>query len=219
MKILVLSCDKNSDLFDAFHHCIEKYWPNHPEIIYAMETLKNPYYKTICHNEPLDHWTKRIRETLNDIDDDQILIMMDDCFIRKPVDVQRIEYLSQELKGNIAHFCFEKSWDINDINTDILGMKRRPHGSDYEVCINCGLWQRDKLIDVLQRDSNPWDVELKQDNRGYDYYINSGEYIIDWGYVTWIPTGIFKGRWCRNIIPFFEAEGISIDYSTRGFHE
>ena len=219
MKILVLSCDKSEDTFDAFHHCIEKYYPDHPEIIYATETIKNPYYKTICHNEPLERWTKRIRETLNDIDDEQILIIMDDFFIRQPVDTKKIEYLSKQLKGNIAVFCFEKSYDENDEETDVIGMKKRQHGSDYEVSINCGLWDKNKLIDVLERDSDPWDIELNQDNRGYDYYINSGEYIIDWGYVTWIPTGLFKGRWCRNIIPFFEKEGIKIDYEKRGFYD
>ena len=219
MKILVLSCDKNEDLFEPFHHCIEKYWKNHPEIIYATETIKNPYYKTINVDYPLEQWTKRIRETLKEIDDGQILIIMDDCFIRQPVDTKRIEYYSKKLKDNIAMFEFEKSWDINDIETNIKGMKMRPHGSEYEVCVNCGLWQKDKLIDVLSRDSDPWDVELNQDNRGYDYYINSGDYIIDWGYVTWIPTGVFKGRWCRNIIPFFEKEGIVIDYDKRGFYD
>lgn len=219
MVIVVLSCDKNIDTFDAFHHCMEKYYPNHPEIIYATETVKNPYYKTICHNEPLSRWTKRIRKTLNDINDEQILIIMDDCFIRGPVDTKRIEYLSTQLKGNIATFCFEKSYDENDTTTNIIGMKKRQHGSPYEVSINCGLWQKDKLIDVLSRDSDPWDVELNQDNRGYDYYINSDDYIIDWGYVTWIPTGLFKGKWCRNIIPFFEKEGITIDYSKRGFYD
>lgn len=184
-----------------------------------METIKNPYYDTICKNYPLDLWTKRIRETLQEIDDKQILIIMDDFFIRQPVDTKRIEYLKRHLKGNIATFCFEKSWDSNDIPTDIKGMKKRPKGADYEVCINCGIWDRDKLIDVLSRDSNPWDVELNQDNRGYDYYINASDYIIDWGYKTWIPTGLFKGRWCRNIIPFFEQEGIKIDYEKRGFYD
>ena len=48
MKILVLSCDKNIDTFDAFSHCMEKYYKNHPEVIYTTETVKNPYYKTIC---------------------------------------------------------------------------------------------------------------------------------------------------------------------------
>ena len=45
MVILVCSCDKDGDLFEPFHHCIEKYYPEHPEIIYATETIKNPYYK------------------------------------------------------------------------------------------------------------------------------------------------------------------------------
>lgn len=218
MTILVLSCDKNQDIFDAFHYCMEKYYPTHPEIIYATETIQNPYYKTINKNYPLNLWTKRIRETLNEIDDEQILIMIDDCFIRKHVDTKRIEYLSTQLKGNVASFGFEKSYDVNDEETDVIGMKKRQHGSAYEVAINCGLWQKDKLIHVLDRDSDPWDVELNQDNKGYDYYINSGDYIIDWGYITWEPTGLFKGKWCKNIIPFFEKEGIKVDYEKRGFY-
>lgn len=217
MKILVLSCDKNDDTFEAFYHCIEKYYPSHPEVIYTTETIKNPYYKTISYNIPLERWTERIRKTLNDIDDEQILIIMDDYFIRKQVDVERIEYLSKQLKGNIAVFYFEKSFDENDTETNIVGMKKRQHGSAYEVAINCGLWQKDKLIDVLERNTDPWDIELNQDNKGYDYYINSGDYIIDWGYVTYIWTGICRGKWCRNVVPFFEQEGIKIDYERRGF--
>ena len=219
MKIVVPSCDKCADLFDVFHHCIEKYYPNHPEIIYITETIKNPYYKTICKNYSLEKWTVKIREALKEIDDEQILIIVDDYFIRQPVDKKRIEYLSNQLKGNIACFYFEKSYDENDEETNIEGMKRRQHGSEYEVAISCGLWDRNKLIDVLYGEYNPWDVEFRSDGRGYDYYINSGDYIIDWGYVTWIPTGVFRGKWCRNLIPFFEKEGIEIDYSKRGFFD
>ena len=219
MKILVLSCDKNEDTFYAFHHCIEKYYPNHPEIIYAMETKQNPYYKTICHNIPLEKWSVRIRKTLEEIDDDQILLMMDDCFIRNSVDTKRIEYLSKNLKGNIAVFGFEKSYDDNDEETNIIGMKKRQHNSIYEVALNCGLWDKNKLIDCLKGSYTPWQIEFNNDNCGYDHYINSGDYIIDWGYITWIPTGIFRGRWCKNIIPFFEKEGIKIDYGKRGYND
>lgn len=217
MKILVLSCDKNEDLWFPFHHCIEKYWEEHPEIIYATESKINPYYKTICHNEPLERWTKRIRKTLKDISDDKILIIMDDYFIRQKVDIKRIKYVNKHLKNNIACFYFEKSFDNNDENTPYKDFKKRQHGSNYEVSINCGLWQKDKLINVLERDTNPWDIELNQNNKGYDYYINSGDYIIDWGYVTYIWTGICRGKWCRNVVPFFEKEGIKINYERRGF--
>ena len=219
MIILVPSCDKNQDLFDAFHHCIEKYYPNHPEIIYVTETIQNPYYKTICKNYAIEQWTLRIREALKEIDDEQILMIMDDYFIRQPVDEKRIEYLSKQLKDNIAMFCFEKSYDVNDEETEIIGIKKRKHGAEYEVPINCGLWDKNKLIDILKGEHNPWYVEFARDNCGYDFYINSGDYIIDWGYETWIPTGVFRGKWCRNVVPFFEKEGIEVDYSIRGFND
>ena len=216
MVIVVLSCDKNEDLWQPFHILIEKYYPNHPEIIYATETLKNPYYKTICKNYPLELWTKRIRETLNEINDNIILTMMDDDFIREPVDWKRIEYLKRQIKGNMGAIYFEKSFDKHDMETNIKGIKQRQHGSDYEVCINCGIWQKDKLLRIIERDSDPWDVELNQDNKGYDFYINSGEYIIDWGYRTYVYANICRGKWCREIVPFFEKEGIGISNRKRG---
>lgn len=217
MVILVLSCDKGKDIFDAFHHCMEKYWSNHPKIIYATESIKNPYYETISKNYPLKQWTKRIRETLEEIPDNEILIMIDDCFIRNKVDEERIEYARSNLKGNIAMFNFEKSFDNNDIETNLKDFKKRSKGSPYEISIMCGLWDKKKLIDILEGEHDPWYVEENPNPKGYDFYINSGEYIIDWGYVTYIPSGLVKGKWTRNIIEFFEKEGIKIDYEKRGF--
>lgn len=217
MKVLVLSCDKNADLFMPFWHCIEKYWPEHPEIIYTTETVKNPYYRTICRNYPLNRWTRRVRETLAEIEDDKVLAMVDDYFIRQPVDLKRIAYAEGHLQGNIAVLNFEKAWDRNDRETRLEGFKMRPHGAPYEVSIMCGLWQREKLIKVLDRDCDPWTIELEQDNKGFDYYINSGDYIIDGGYKTFQYMGVKRGKWCREVVPFFEKEGIEIDYSKRGF--
>ena len=217
MKVLVLSCDRNADLFEPFHHCIEKYWESHPEVIYSTESVTNPYYKTICKNYELSQWTRRIRETLTELHDEQVLVMVDDYFIRQPVDEGRIAYASEHLKGNIAVLNFEKAYDPNDKDTALDGFKMRQHGADYEVSIMCGLWQREKLIAVLDRDCDPWTIELEQDSKGFDYYINSSEYIIDGGYKTWQYMGIKRGKWCRKIVPFFEKEGIEVDYSIRGF--
>lgn len=219
MKILVCSCDKDEDIFYAFYHCMEKYYPKHPEIIYATETIKNPYYKTISINYPLELWTKRIRETLKLIEDDKILLMIDDLFIREPVDIERIKYAEENLKGNIACLNFEKVFNKNDTPTKIEGFKLRQKGSEYEISLMCGIWDKNKLIDILSEDSDPWSVEYKQNTKGYDYLINSGDYIINWGYETFKHCGLKMGKWCREVIPFFEKEGIEIDYSKRGFYD
>ena len=226
MVIFICSCDKDEDTFEPFHHCIEKYWEKHPQIIYTTETKQNPYYKTINKNYPIEKWTKRIRETLQEIEDKEILLMMDDLFIRKPVDEERIEYARVILEhnknrydGNIALINFEKEYD--DLNEDIglNGFKKRKKGSPYELSIMCGLWNKEKLIDILSKDSDPWSVEEKQNTKGYDFLINSGDYIIDYGYKTWQHCGLKKGKWCREVVDFFKKEGIEIDYSIRGFYD
>lgn len=218
MKILVTSCDKNDDTFEAFHHCIEKYWPKHPEVIYSTETKKNPYYKTICKDYPLNLWTRRMRETLAEIDDDRVLFMADDCFIRHPVDTERMDYILKHWGENLACFNLERSWDPNDEDTEFEGVKKRRKGSRYEVSLMIGIWDREKLVDILRRNCDPWTIEEQQFSKGYDYYINGGADIIDFGYYhTWIPFGISRGKWCREVVPFFEHEGIQVDYSRKGF--
>lgn len=219
MVIVVLACDKNTDLFYPFHYCLEKYYKNHPEVIYLTETIKNPYYKTINKNYPLEQWTKRIRESLKEITDDEILLMIDDIFIRRPVDAKRIDYARANLKGNIAMFNFEKVFYRGDGETSLQGWKIRKKGSDYELSLMCGLWNRQKLIHVLENDSDPWTVEYNQDTKGYDYLINSGDYIIDWGYKTFHCVGVVKGKWARECKTFFDNEGIKINYEERGFYE
>lgn len=208
MKIIVLSCSLNGDTFHPFHYLMEKYFPNHPEIIYFTDGIINPYYKTIPIEMTLDKWTKGFREFLNKIPDDKILLMIDDCFIRKPVDVKRIEYAAEHLTGNIALMNFERSWDENDEPTDLDGWKKRKHGSEFEVSILCGLWQKEKLLKVIERDCSPWDIELEQDGCGFDYYINSGDYIIDWGYKTFQPVGKVKGVWTKETIDYLKNEGL-----------
>ena len=217
MKIFVCSCDKDEDLFYPFFHCMEKYYPSHPEIIYATESIKNPYYKTICKNYPLELWTKRMRESLSEIDDDEILLMIDDIFIRKPVDTARIEYAEAHLKGNIACFNFEKVFNKEDEETLLKGFKMRKKGSAYELSLMCGLWDRKKLINILEKDSDPWAIEYAQNTKGYDYLINSGDYIIDWGYKYFQPVGVVKGKWTREVVNFFKEEGIEVDYGKREF--
>lgn len=218
MKVIVMSCSKNWVLFEPFHHCMEKYWPSHPEVIYYTDGIINPYYKTIAIPHDLNHWTTGLREFLRQIDDDVVLLMIDDCFIRKPVDEKRI--LAAEsvlrLEPNAACLNFELSWDTKDEPTIYEGWKRRKHGAAYEVSLMCGLWQKDKLMDVVSRDCDPWTIELDQDSKGYDYYINSGWYIIDWGYRTFQPCGVQKGSWTAECIHFLESEGLSIQYEKLG---
>ena len=221
MTIIVLSCSKNEETFAPFHHCMEKYYPNHPRVVYFTDGIINPYYETIPIQMTLDKWTVGFREFLSKIDDEQVLLMIDDIFIRRPVDERRIIDASVILycRKNLAMINFEKSWDETDIETGFEGFKQRRHGSRFEVSLMCGLWNKKKLIKVIERDCDPWEIEENQMSYGFDYYINSGDYIIDWGYETFKPVGIVKGKWTRECKEFLDKEGLIVDYSKKGFYD
>ena len=219
MKLIVLSCSKNEETFAPFSHCLEKHYPNHPDVVYFTDGIINPFYKTIAVKNELETWTKGFREFLDQIDDEQVLLMIDDCFIRRPVDLVRIKYASDWLRGNIARMNCEKSWDEEDQETERVGWKKRKHGSRFEVSLMCGLWDKWKLLSVVDRDCSPWEIEENQDGKGFDYYINAEDYIIDWGYRTFTPSNIVKGKWTRECKEFLDKEGIIVDYSKKGFYD
>ena len=213
MIIAVMSCSKNEKTFTPFHYCMETNWPEHPKVVYFTDGIINPFYYTVPVPNTLNDWTKAVRQFLWCLDDEQVLLMIDDCFIRRPVDHERVQIASQILAAepNLACMNFEKAWDESDEPTKYEGWKKRQHGSNYEVSLMCGLWNRDKLMKVLERDCDPWTIELEQDNCGFDYYINAGDYIIDWGYKTFQQFGIAKGVWTRECIDYLRSIGFEVN--------
>lgn len=218
MKILVASCDKDEDLFLPFHHCIEKYWPDHPEIIYSTETIVNPYYKTICKNYDLQHWTTRLRETVEEIDDDYILLMCSDIFLMKDVDNDKVNNLLNYFDENTASFNLHGSVDKNDILIDD-NIKERSENGTYKTSVMCSLWAKDKFLDVFDWDADPWRFEIKNIHKGYRYLILDKNLILDWGrHKGGDLFGVYRGKWVNQAVEFLNSEGLEIDYERRGYH-
>lgn len=212
-----MSCDKNYDIFDAFHHCIEKYWENHPEIIYSLETFTNPYYKTINKNIPLEKWSKRVRETVKEIDAEYILFMIDDLFIREQVDNQKILNLCQYIKGNVAALNLEQSFDPLDkpLNNEILIRNRF---GEYRTSCMCQIWQKEAMLKLFNLELNPWQFEKANIGLNYTFLISKNGDLLNFGKKKgeW-RFGIVKGKWTKECKEFLDKENIQINYVIRGF--
>ena len=218
MKILVMSCDKNEDLFYPFFYCMEKYWPDHPEIFYSTETIINPYYKTINKNYDLSLFTKRLRETLEYIDDDYILVMCDDLFIREPVDKQLIDSLPKYFDNNTAAINFENHFDTTDDKLDDILCIRSKKGK-YKTSLMIQLWNKEKLLLILQGiDVDPWIFERVNHHLNYRFLINANNHkgLINFGKIdSTYNWGVVRGKWSQEVLSFFEQEGIKINISKR----
>lgn len=229
MKILVLSCDKYADLFEPFHYCMEKYWPNHPEIIYSMESIPNPYYKTICINYPNEKWTKRIYETVKNWTDDYIITLCDDVFIRKPVNQARLDYLYEAVK-TLKDFCQISFISEIKYHPDLIlkpvdgyeNISVRLRDS-WKNSVNASLWKLDNFKKVLKgntgKDVDIWKFECDKTRMFNFKYYNStnADWPINWGRERGRRcVAVQKGKWTQECVDFFNSENYYIDFNKRG---
>ena len=216
-KIVVMSCDKNQDLFEPFYLCMEKYWKNHPEIIYSTETIQNPHYKTICRNFPINQWTKRVCETIKDFPCRNILLMVDDIFLRDYVDNDFIYSLCDYVKGNVASLNFEFQFDKNDKEFNDIISLRNEEGR-FKLSCMCQMWQKKAILDLFNVCVDPWKFEKDNIYKNWKFLISKNGDFLNWGkrHDTW-KWGIVKGKWTRETKDFFDKENIIVDYSKRGF--
>ena len=216
--ILVMSCDRYSKYtFDLFHHCIEKYWENHPKVIYCTETIKNPYYDTIFSNHSVDKWTNRVYECLEQINTDIVLVCPDDTFFRKKVNDSVVQKLATYIDNKLIAINLEPPFDCTQVNE--LLCVRNPNGK-WLTSFMPQLWNRKKLMELLKdRPLNPRQAEKIGRETNYNYgIIATTNTDFDFGKVPKIyPYAIVEGKWAKEIVDFCKQENVEIDFSELGF--
>jgi len=215
MVMVILSCDKYEPCWKPFFTLLEKYYPHHPEVYLITETKECPYCKTI--NVDSQIWTERFREGLKQIDDNEVLIMLDDFFIRQPVDKERLArlyeihfILDEEELNKISCFNFELEY-----REPLISLGEWDVQKNNQVYLNScqpSIWNRKVLIERLQKNQTAQEWELTPIDSPYVHLINNGDYIIDIGYrhqdlsVGW---GITRGKLSKECLEFLEKEGLA----------
>jgi len=216
LSIVIMSCDSYSDLWQPFFILYNKYFPNKHQTHLISENKECEYCNTI---KQQGKWTKRLREGLKQIDSEYILLLLEDFFIQNKVDTERIQYCLDNFNDNIATFNFEKTYSIEDKETDLKDFKQRNKNGRYKLSCQAGIWDRNKLIELLRDDLDPWEWEESKPNKEYEFYINSGDFVIDYGYENHEWFGIRKGKWTLKAIELMKKEKIDIDFTKRGIYE
>lgn len=219
MKILVMSCDKySSDTFELFHHCIEKYWPEHPEVFYCTETVKNPYYITFNIDYPVNKWSQRLVESLKQIDDSVVLVCPDDTFFRQKVDNDVINKLCSFIDNKLIAINLEPPFESTPCN-EILYLRNAK--GRWLTSMMPQLWNKEKLIELIgNEECSPRETEHLGQNTPYNYGIIGDSVTIDFGKRPHIyPYGIVEGKWAKEMISFCAKEGVRIDFDKLGFFE
>ena len=195
-KIIMMSCDEYKCLTPAFNHCMDKYYPNHPDIEY------------IYGNE---EWTKRLRKKLETMTDEYVLFILDDMLIREPVKKDLIESALNTLRNDtsVAVINFEKNYrEAKEYSENWFEQKQ---GQMYLHSCQPSIWRRTALIENLSKDETPWAWELTRVNNNWKYLINKDTEIINVGRTNDLNWGISRSKMTNEFKNFLKSENIYLD--------
>jgi len=234
-SILINTTDSFEDCWLPFFTLFEKYWPEYSGKIYLNTETKVFSYpglniisvqNNIATPKTRITWSECLIRALNSIDSEVILYMQEDYFLNNNVKNDIIENFVQLMHANTKIDCIhltDQAVHLDAKSDEFEGLYTVIMPQRYLVSCQAALWKKSVLRSILRSYENAWQFEefgslrvaiLKPKIFGVDkYWIKLNEFEI----IPYVFTGIIQGRWFEQVIPLFESNNISIDYSLRGF--
>ena len=221
-QIVVWSCDRYRDVWPAFFKLFNKYWSSCPYQINLISNGHNweePNVK-MWHVLASTPWTKALRETINQIHSDYVLLLLEDYLVNDHVDTEEIARLLAFMQEKNIGCCYlypSDKYVKNNMNVAGYELGDVPPGVPFRVNTQSGLWRRDFLLATLCRDENVWDYEV---NATVQSHAIPDGFMTVMRENTKLPfpyycTGVVRGKWMPGAEALCKKEGISIDFSKR----
>lgn len=231
--VLINSCDSYEDLWNPFFKLFKTYWKNCPyEVVLNTETKQffdNEIDIRIVNYPSIkkDNYGKRMRNCLKSIKTPYVILLLDDFFLREPVDEAFIEKIVDYLDNNPDVICF--NFDVANDKYDVddgrfLEFRKRSLYGEYKYNMQAAIWRTQELYAAWKPNESPWQWELYGNVRSWTeeklIYILKEEIKtpLEYGYYP-AARGVYRGKWVlEDVKPLFDANEISIDYEIRGIY-
>ena len=227
ITILVNSCDSYSDLWIPFFTLLKKYWDTEGISVLLNTETKDFKFEGLdieCVHCPNAPYGRRIRHALRTVRTKYVIIMLDDFFLRQPVDNEKVNQIVNWMENDkqIVYFNYSSPKQGYDLKSPYENFTQILPGASYTLSLQLGIWRKEKLISYWLDNISPWEWEIYTDikpcwHKRDRFYHTSCPYIFDYGFYNkgeWM--GVQRGKWVlEDVVPLFEREGIFVDYEKR----
>lgn len=165
--VLVPSCDAYADLWPPFFRAVVRHWKDCPFsiVLGSNQAIFDVPRGRVIHSTAGLRWGERLLDFLSQLQCDYVLLMLEDFFLRGPVDTARVIGLERH--------CRAEGWDM-------LRLAARPpppitrNGEEwgaidasrpYAICTQPTLWKREFLISIVRAEDSIWEFEMKAARR------------------------------------------------------
>lgn len=235
IPLLVVSCDKYSDLWEPFFSVFWKRWPDCPYAVYLgsnQKTFGHDRVKPIIIGEDVT-WSSNVLKMLDILNSSHVIIMLDDFLVQQPVNTQHVEHLvSTAIRRNVdclrlgdANLHRNPQGVQNDYSKDVslcapsesvpdeTGIGIIVGGTPYRVSTQISLWKVETLRKYLLPGFNAWQFE-EIGSQLSD--LNNDQFWSVWEPVIVYDHGVEKGKWKPEGLLICSEAGVEVDLSLRG---
>lgn len=210
--VLVVSCDKYSDLWDPFFKLFFKFWPDCPFNIYLLSNYKItnfPKVKTINIGEDIS-WSDNLYKGLNLLKEDYVFLLLEDLFLTDFINTNKILNLFNLVLNIDANYLRIIPLPKPDKKySELIGLVSK--GTLYRATsANC-IWKKKVLLKLLKTNETAWDFEIIGSIRSDEY----DNFFSTWEIYIYFINGCIRGKLQRSTIKKLKSLGIQIDLNKR----
>lgn len=233
LSIIVLSSDGYSDCWEPFFKLLKMNFPEavNYEIILSSNSKKFKFdglnIKSLTHGEKTP-WSKRLKLSLDRASNDIVMVLVEDFFIFSKLNFSVFECLLDQISNNNSIDHIRLLYKMDEVKTRSSKFKYLDEivpRTKYRFLYLPGLWSKRKLRKYIVDFETPYMAEKMGDVRSWvhndSFYAVSNDYVESFGRLYDCPTSgsIIKGKWGMWLPERLSKNGISLDYSHRGFKD
>ncbi len=237
LTIIVNTCDKYKDAWDPFFRLMEINWPESENYKIILNTENKDYkcnfrnVKTVCSGNVT--WSKRLKSILESVETDFILFLLEDFFLRSPVNQEMFEEAYNLISENedIGYIGLKYSPERNFKNKNFIPLERfflrDLLDTPCRITAMSVLWRKTWLIELLDEKENPWEFENNASVRSKQYSYKVLEInningvcppVFDFEDKIKYGYGITHGQWLPKNKELFEKYGIEVNFDNLGIN-
>ena len=172
---LILSCSKFSDLWDGNIKLFNENWPDKDFGTFIVTDgptdVKYPGVGIIAAGEGVE-WSERLSLALKQVRTEFVFVTMDDYYLVKPVDSQRIADLVALMEKEGYDYLRLYPRPKRATREEVPGYKGVYHVDttcNYSVNLYSGIWRRSFLEYAIREPKTAWDFEVSLSKTATEY--------------------------------------------------
>lgn len=165
MTMLIFSCEKFSDLWDAHVRLLEENWPDRSmETLFVTDAPHETHYPRVSLLAAGEEasFTARVRCACEAVETKYVFVTLDDYFLIHPVDTARIEHLVSVMEREGLDYLRLYHRPTRATGAPVSGEEGLYHIANeerYSVNLYAGIWRRDFFLRTAVGERSPWSYE------------------------------------------------------------